>query len=269
LKTKSKSLQKPLSKSRASTAKTSSKNPAPRILKDNTVVVRNSKTELYRWIRPFRMARNLVTIEEWNAVRNWALKKGYDLPELPLPNTANSSPKDPATSVTVRKIARWCNAKSEQEGLEPCYTVEGKVFKSEKGQNGIQITRFMDWNPQANGYRLATEAEWLHAMFGHKKPPRPIASAGSKPKGILQENIVPDGNEEDQPNSIGIRDICNYFEWVWELVKFPQESSEKSNFIGSSHRATIPGHHSKSKGTPVPTNAGSEYIGFRLARNIK
>ncbi len=213
------------------------------------------------------MARNLVTIEEWNAVRKWALKKGYDLPELPLPNTANSSPKDPATSVTVRKIARWCNAKSEQEGLEPCYTVEGKVFKSEKGQNGIQITRFMDWNPQANGYRLATEAEWLHAMFGHKNPPRPIASAGKK---------QPDGNEEDQPNSNGIRDINNYFEWVWELVKFPQESSEKSNLIGSSNitigytKVSIPGHcSSKSEGTPFPTTARSEYIGFRLARNIK
>lgn len=42
----------------------------------------------------------------------------------------------------------YCNARSEQEGLTPVYTVDDTS---------------VSWDRSANGYRLPTEAEWEYA----------------------------------------------------------------------------------------------------------
>ena len=50
----------------------------------------------------------------------------------------------------------YCNALSQQEGLTPCYTI-----------NGTTVT----WHLNANGYRLPTEEEWEYAARGGKQAP--------------------------------------------------------------------------------------------------
>ncbi|MBS1561136.1 MAG: SUMF1/EgtB/PvdO family nonheme iron enzyme [Bacteroidetes bacterium] len=54
----------------------------------------------------------------------------------------------PVGSMSPIDAMQYCNTLSTLEGLTPCYTI-----------SGLTVT----WNPDANGFRLPTEAEWEYA----------------------------------------------------------------------------------------------------------
>ncbi|ULQ60431.1 formylglycine-generating enzyme family protein [Brucepastera parasyntrophica] len=58
----------------------------------------------------------------------------------------------PVENVTWYEAVRYCNARSEEEGLAPAYTITGT------GERPA-----VTWNREAGGYRLPTEAEWEYA----------------------------------------------------------------------------------------------------------
>lgn len=128
----------------------------------------------------------------------------------------------PVESVTWYDAIRFCNALSEKEGLQRCYTING---------NNVM------YNTDANGYRLPTEAEWEYAAREAKKNSFYLYSGSSDADSVawyysnsysptrkdMQGAEGEAGKKAPQeigtkrPNALGIYDMSgNVFEWCWD-----------------------------------------------------
>ncbi len=112
------------------------------------------------YVSAFYMDRYDVTKAVWDNVYQWAVTHGYGFDNAGSGKAANH----PVHSVNWYDAVKWSNARSEKEGLAPCYYTDANhktVYRT--GQINLSNAS-VKWT--SCGYRLPTGAEWEKAARG-------------------------------------------------------------------------------------------------------
>lgn len=211
-------------------------------------------------LNDFLIAKHQLTFEEFDA---FCKATSRDLPN----DEGWGRGKWPVINVSWFDAIDYCNWRSQQEGLMEVYRIN-------------QQEVIANWN--ANGYRLATEAEWEYAARGGQQS-HGFDYAGSN---LVDEVAWYQDNSggkthpvgEKKANELGIYDLSgNVWEWCWDWhgddyltdptnPKGPDTGSRRISRGGSwSNGAVFSNIVLRYSFSP---DIWSNWIGFRLARTV-
>ena len=246
-------------------------------------------------VSAFYADTNLVSYTQWQPVYNWAANHGYGFADVGAGKAANH----PVQIVDWFDCLKWCNARSQHEGLQPVYYSDAGLTQV---YTNAETQPYVNW--AANGYRLPTEAEWEKAARGGLNGQRfpwgdviseSLANYYGAPS-IWSYDLGPPGNNAlyangawpyTSPvgsfahNGYGLFDMAgNSVEWCWDWYGTPPYSTGSPYWGGSDPTGPASGSERVVRGgdwiqTAIAAMCAyrgykdpslGDYIGFRCVR---
>ena len=212
-------------------------------------------------VAAFQIGNYEVTWGEWKEVREWAVLNGYtDLAGVGNTYPSGRADNFPVISVSWYDAVKWCNARSEKEGLKPFYQVSGATYKT--GQSVPTVSA------SANGYRLPSEKEWEWAARGGVGSGNYIFSGSNDANAVAwtYENSSSETKAAvgtKAANELGIYHMSgNVLEWCEDVANTSNRRVRGGSWLSYADVATV---------ARRADNYSSDYrnfnIGFRLARS--
>jgi formylglycine-generating enzyme required for sulfatase activity len=208
-------------------------------------------------VAAFYIAKTETTWGQWQSVRTYAAANGYDIGSA----GAGSGADYPVSNVSWYQVAKWCNARSEQDGLTPVYRVNGSVYKT--GESAPTV------DAAANGYCLPTEAEWEFAARGGLSTQN-YEYSGSNDINAVAWYSSNSGNATHAvgtklANELGVFDMSGNV-WEWCESWYPGYEGSSRVLRGGSWDIIAYDCRVAYRGYGGPSDSYG-YFGFRVARS--
>jgi formylglycine-generating enzyme len=198
-------------------------------------IVDANPTNVY--VSAFYMDVNLVSSNQWAAVHSYATGHGYTFTHAGSAKAGNN----PVQTVEWYDCVAWCNARSVQAGLTPCYYTDAGLTQVYTNATGTNVYL----NMANQGYRLPTEAEWEKAarggLTGNRFPwgdiiAESLANYFAEPASYSYDlgpysgfntnfdsgSVFTSPVGSFAPNGYGLYDISgNVSEWCWDWYAAP------------------------------------------------
>jgi len=250
------------------------------------------------YVSGFYMDKYEVTKALWDEVKAWNGGNGYSFDYAD--SGQGKAVNHPVHTMTWFDAVKWCNARSQKEGLTPCYYTDAgltSVYKTGQG------SPYVNWS--AGGYRLPTEAEWEKAArggnSGHRFPWSDTdtishsranyygdpASSGGYAYDLAPDGFHPAYSDGVHPytspvgsfaaNGYGLYDMAgNVWEWCWDWWSYYSSSpgTDPRGPVSGSYRVLRGGGwdgeaiscRSASRNYLRNPAISYSYIGFRCVR---